>query len=68
MEYWNDGIVSFQRMVSILNFIVETNFAIYPILQYPKTHYSAKASLRAQYSSIPTFQLGRSPLLLSRGL
>jgi hypothetical protein len=51
MEYWNDGIVSFQRMVSILNFIVETNFAIYPILQYPKTHYSAKASLRAQYSA-----------------
>jgi len=26
-----------------------------------KTHYSANASLRAQYSSIPTFQLGRGP-------
>jgi hypothetical protein len=43
--------VGFQRILSILNFIVKTNFAIYPILQYPKTHYSAKASLRAQYSA-----------------
>ncbi len=31
----NDGIVGFQRILSILNFIVKTNFAIYPILQYP---------------------------------
>jgi hypothetical protein len=51
MELWNDGIVGFQRILSILNFIVKTNFTIYPILQYPKTHYSAKASLRAQYSA-----------------
>lgn len=42
------------------------DFAIYPIWQYPlralglyqpepMTHYSAKASLHAQYSSIPSF-------------
>jgi hypothetical protein len=40
MESWNDGILGFQRIFSILNFIVKTNFAIYPILLYPKTHYS----------------------------
>jgi hypothetical protein len=61
MEYWNDGIVGFQRISAILNFIVGLNFTIYPILQFSKTHYSAKASLRAQYSSIPPFQLERSP-------
>jgi hypothetical protein len=59
MELWNDGIVGFQRKLSILNFSVKMNFAIYPILQYP---------LRAggqdpffQYSSIPPFQLGLTP-------
>ncbi len=40
MEWWNDGIVGFQRILSILNVIVKLNFAIYPILQYPKTHFS----------------------------
>jgi hypothetical protein len=40
MEWWSDGMVGFQRILSILSFIVETNFAIYPILQYPKTHLS----------------------------
>ncbi len=39
MELWNDGIVGFQRILSILQFIVKTNLAIYPILQYPKTHF-----------------------------
>jgi hypothetical protein len=32
--------VGFQRILSILNFIAKTDFAIYPILQYPKTHFS----------------------------
>ncbi len=40
MELWNDGIVGFQGKISILNFIVKMNFAIYPILQFPKTHFS----------------------------
>jgi hypothetical protein len=40
MELWNDGIVGFQRKFSILNFSVKMNFAICPILQYPKTHLS----------------------------
>jgi hypothetical protein len=40
MEYWNGGIVGFQRISSILNFIVRLNFAIYPILQFSKTHFS----------------------------
>jgi len=35
----NHGIVGFQRILSILNFIIKTNFTIYPILQYPKTRY-----------------------------
>jgi hypothetical protein len=46
---------------SYFNSIVKTIIAINPAAQYPKTHYSAKASLRAQNSSIPTFQLGRGP-------
>ncbi len=32
--------MGFKRILSILNFIVKTNFAIYPMLQYPKTHFS----------------------------
>jgi len=51
MEKWNHGIVDFQRILSILNFLIKTNFALYPILLYPKTHYSAKASLRAHHSN-----------------
>jgi hypothetical protein len=41
MEWW-----VFKRMLSILNFIVETNFDIYPILQFPKIH----------FPNIPKFQ------------
>ncbi len=63
MELWNDGIVGFQRILSILNFIVKPDFAIYPILQYPKTHYSAKASLRAHHSN-----WGEAPNLFRRQL
>ena len=59
MELWNDGIVGFERTLFILNFIIKMNFLIYPILQYSKTHYSAKASPRAQCSSIP---IGVKPL------
>ncbi len=50
--------MGFQRILSILNFIAKTNLTIYPILQYPKTHYSAKASLRAQYSSSAVVAIG----------
>ncbi len=32
--------MGFKRILFIFNFIVQTNFAIYPILQYPKTHFS----------------------------
>gem|GEM_PF-2222739 len=39
MELWNDGIVGFERTLFILNFIIKMNFLIYPILQYPKTHF-----------------------------
>ncbi len=39
MELWKNGIVGFKRILSILNFIIKSNFAIYPILQYPKTHF-----------------------------
>jgi hypothetical protein len=58
MELWNDGIVGFQRKLSILNFIVKMNFAIYPILQFPKTH----------FSNIPAFQhsnWGEAPNLIN---
>jgi hypothetical protein len=40
MELWNDGIVGFQRKLSILNFSVKMHFAICLILQYLKTHFS----------------------------
>jgi hypothetical protein len=45
MEYGKDRMVGFKGL-SILRLIVRANFAIYPIFQY---------------SSIPAFQLGRSP-------
>jgi hypothetical protein len=60
MEYWNDGIVSFQRMVSILNFIVMSNFAIYPILQYPKTHFPNIPSFHhSNWGEAPNFHNAR---------
>jgi len=37
MEQWNAGIMVFQRMLSIFDFIANTNVAINPELQYPKT-------------------------------
>ena len=69
MEKWNDGKVVFKRTLSIFNSIVKTIIAINPAAQYPKTHYSAKDSLRAQYFSSGAYalraggQLGRSPLM-----
>jgi len=48
VERWNIG---FQKDLNHFNFIVNMNFAINPTLHYPKTH----------YSTIPAFQLGRSP-------
>ena len=59
MELWNDGIVGFQRKLSILNFSVKMNFAIYPILQYPLQ--AGGQDPFFQYSSIPPFQLGLTP-------
>jgi len=59
MEYWNDGIVGSQRISTILNFIVGLNFAIYPILQFPKTH----------FSNIPAFHhsnWGKAPSLVKK--
>ena len=50
--------MGFQRILPILNFNVKTNFAIYPILQYPKAH----------FSNIPAFHhsnLGEAPNLIS---
>ena len=35
MEYWNDGILVFKRILSIYNFVVKTIITINPILQYP---------------------------------
>jgi len=61
MESWNDGTVVFNEYLSIFNFIEQTESAFFPTVQYPKIHYSAKASLRAQYHRIPTFQLGQGP-------
>jgi hypothetical protein len=66
MESWNDGIVGFQRKLSILNFSVKMNFAIYPILQYPKPIFPL-----FQHSIVPPGaqaqraggQLGRNPQL-----
>jgi hypothetical protein len=36
MESWNDGMMGFQRILSILNFIGRTHPADYLIMQYPK--------------------------------
>jgi hypothetical protein len=38
--------------------------SLIPTFHYPRTHDSAKASLRAQYSRIPTFQLDEVPNLV----
>ena len=46
MEKWNDGIVIFQRTLSISRFIVKTNYVIDPTFQYIKPH----------LSNIPVFQ------------
>jgi hypothetical protein len=67
MELWNDGIVGFQRKLSILNFSVKMNFAICPILQYPKTHFSNipafHQSLRGRRPNGPEANWGEAPNL-----
>jgi hypothetical protein len=63
MEFWNDGIVGFQWKLFILNFIVKMNFAIYPILQYPKPIIALTLHC---VPNIPTFHLsnwGEAPNL-----
>jgi len=63
MEKWNSGMMGYwvyKRKLSVLN-LSYRRLAINPTRQYLKAHYSAKDSLRGQYSIIPTFQFGRSP-------
>jgi hypothetical protein len=59
MERWNGG---FSKDIIHLYLIVKKNFAIYPTLQYPKTQYSAKASLRAHYSAIASLRAQHSTI------
>jgi hypothetical protein len=42
MEWWNDGILVFKRILAILilSSIAAGGGAINPILHYPRTHYS----------------------------
>jgi len=40
LEYWNTGRLVSKRILSIFNFIFNTNFTINPKLHYPRTHYS----------------------------
>jgi hypothetical protein len=49
VEGWNSGFFKGYYPFLILSFRLRRT--IIPRLQYPKTHYSAKASLRAQHSN-----------------
>jgi hypothetical protein len=56
-EYWNDGIMGFQRILSIFLSIVSLDDR-FPIIACSQDPFF-------QYSSIPSFQLGRTPGLAS---
>jgi len=60
VEQWNSGL---SKDTIHFKLCRQAEFYHLPDLEYPKTHYSAKASLRAQYSNIPPFQLGETPNL-----
>jgi hypothetical protein len=42
MELWNDGIVGFQRKLSIFNYIIRMNFTIFPTFHYSTIPVRAK--------------------------
>jgi hypothetical protein len=46
MEYWNGGILVFQRILSVFILSFGLQWIINPIFQYPKT----------QFSIVPSFQ------------
>jgi hypothetical protein len=60
MEYWKDGTVGFQRILSILNFIVRLNFAIYPIWQFPLR--AVGSTGRRSKPIFPIFQYSTIPI------
>jgi hypothetical protein len=75
MEWWNDGILVFKRILTILILssippvagpLISPRRRRYPY--EPEANISLSQNPLLQYSSIPAFQLGRSPYVPSNKL